>query len=330
MQVPVTLSGIAELPDVPTGTLAENIRAAFVARRVHRYQDEPATISEQIHYEIAEHLGTSPVGFDGAHAQLRSQITDGRDVLLIETAQANTAYLDARHLRLLNVALLGNGAEGNGITVRAWQNGSAIYKARISTPTIEGVGGDGVSLQGWMFENDVTDVQLEACKGFGLSLLRDAPANTKSYHTQTSVRGGIIRTCGKGGIFVQMQTRGLQVFDIRFISNKGPGIVAENGIDAVENCIFENNGGSGAVVANYGYFRRCFFSSSLGAQPVAITVSYLVGDLVLDSCEYGSGTATLVHVAGANATGRVIIRGRNAATAVVTGVLPAARVVRTI
>lgn len=319
-------------PQPAPGDLRVNILDAFAARRVHYYRGEPPTIAEQIRYEVSTHLGTSPVGFDGAHAPLVSTIADGKDVLLVESPEANTGYLDIRHLRFLNFALKGNGAEGNGLTVRAYKNGAAGYKLLIDKPTIQGVGGDGISLQGWMFENDILSVQIEACKGHGISLLRDTTTNGNSYHTQTVIRGQVIRSCMRAGVYIQSPTRRVQVQDIRFISNKWAGLIAENGIDEVRGCIFENNGqaqdGGGAVVSNYGYFQRCFFTSSLGYQPVAVRVPYLIGDLVMVDCETGEGMTALVHVAAANATGRVIIRGRNAATAIVTGVLPAERIIR--
>jgi hypothetical protein len=327
------------------GTLSANILAKMLTGGVHTYQGEPTTIASRIRHEFTTHIpGGIPTGFDGRNQKLTSAITNGDDVFLFETKHPdNPGYIDVRNLRFKDLAIYGNGAEGAGLRLRAWYDGtgSAIYKARLEGLDMYGLGGDGVAFEGYPFENDVVNYHAEACAGWGIQFKNDPDANPAQFQGQTTCDGGNIRTCTLGGIRLETQTRDVLILNYRFISNLGPGVLAENGCNAIENCFFENCGltqntavpgtGAGIIISNYGYIRRCIFSSSTLCQPVAVYVPNLTGRLVLDSCTPEFGTPTLCHVAAASGNAQLIIMGmwadRTDITAV-TGVLTPEQIIR--
>lgn len=327
------------------GTLSANILAKMLTGGVHTYQGEPTTIASRVRHEFTTHLpGGVPTGYDGKNEKLTSTITGGNDVFLVETKHpGNPGYIDVRNLRFKDLVIYGSGAEGAGLRLRAWYDGtgSAIYKARVQGLEMYGLGGDGLVFEGYTFEDDVIDYHAEACAGWGIQFKNDPDADPAQFHGQTTCRGGNVRTCTLGGVRLETQTRDVLILDYRFIANLGPGVLAENGCNAIENCFFENNGitqntaapgtGAGIIINNYGYVRKCVFSSSMACQPVAVYVPFLNGRLVLDSCQLEFGTTTLCHVAAAAGNAQVIVMGQWADRediTPVTGVLDPSQIIR--
>jgi len=243
-----------------------------------------------------------PFGLRMDGFKIISRITDGSDLLTFKIAAPG---IDCRYLRVQDLLIAGSGLDGNGLVISCPRNDSWIYNFELRGVSVEGCGQAGVLLEGSVFEGMTSNLCTHGNKGDGARMQNFGPEGNVGVVSAITMWGGSHRKNGGKGIYLigAAAPRDVKVHGAYFCENTDEGIVAENGIGLVSGCGFENNGGAGVALQNYGSFIGCTFSTG-GPQLNGIT-GYLVGTLFVSCCSsepYGaaiSAGGVLVHVTGA-------------------------------
>lgn len=207
-------------------------------------------IAETIAFTTNDHCST-PWGLIGLGATLRSAISNGRDVIRLTagTGRQGGVPYQARYLRLSGLNITGTLKDGHGVQLVApdahTQN---FYNCAFDTSIVQNMGGDGVVLNGNVFESSFT-----AC---------NFNQNTNGLSCMHNFNGGTAQgVCSSISIsdsfFIKNRNYGLQcgiigapyggctdvtVVGGYFRENGSYGAYWNNGMSrAMQNVAFENN-----------------------------------------------------------------------------------------
>ena len=233
-----------------------------------------------------------PIGIDLGGAKILSQVTGGRPVIEIVAGPG----VNVSNLTLSNFFILGNGQEGDGISIVAAGADRSIGFT-ISNVNIEHVGGIGIDAIGNV-SGSVFDSWMHGNTQGGARFANSAGGTADALHWV----GGGFRKNGVAGLILDEGAFDMSVQGAYFVENFGTGLHATSGITLVEQSGFENNARAGAWVGGASTFLADTFSTH-GPQTVGIAGSINGGRVVLigDGNEYyggGSDPTALINLQG--------------------------------
>ena len=233
-----------------------------------------------------------PIGIDLGGAKILSQVTGGRPVIEIVAGPG----VNVSNLTLSNFFILGNGQEGDGISIVAAGADRSIGFT-ISNVNIEHVGGIGIDAIGNV-SGSVFNSWMHGNTQGGARFANSAGGTADALHWV----GGGFRKNGVAGLILDEGAFDMSVQGAYFVENFGTGLHATSGITLVEQSGFENNARAGAWVGGASTFLADTFSTH-GPQTVGIAGSINGGRVVLigDGNEYyggGSDPTALINLQG--------------------------------
>lgn len=240
-------------------------------------------------------------GLLGNGLQIISQITNGLDVLTIEV---DTPNVNLQYMILEKFQIIGNGKEGNGLVIRCATNSSWIYTSTFRDIVTINCGKAGQVYDGSVFESNLSGCYSMGNGGAGF-VFSDNPAggNCSAMHMQLCGS----RKNGGNGVDMLNGCRDVHVKTTYFCENHGWGINATQGIEEVDSCGFENNGG-GLTFQNYANLSRCTFSTG-GTQKTQID-GYLSGASTMIGTDWEYyGPAPSTQFANLRGTGTMSVMG---------------------
>lgn len=275
---------------------------------------------------------TSVWGLDCRGATLKSNITNGGDVINL------TSNNTVRYFRLTGgLTINGNGSEGNGLHIFCPTESYFFYNFLIDGLAVQGVGGDGLLIEGDVFEGTVANSYFEDCKNG--AVFADS-------------QGGVCSAINViGCFFSQNSNYGLWCtnfdgqyggcMDVRVYGgycrqNGSYGFYYNNGTSpgaAIENVGFENNcmnlqpgntsGGHIYALVSMN-LRNCTGYAQMGGAS-ALLQGWFSGLTTIDNCVAWDGGAVtsagatrLVYVNGSN-TGHVVVNNSQGGVAFAGG-----------
>ena len=282
-----------------TGALESALRAALSGGTV----DTLSAASFAVTTPIVIYLtGSSqgPIGIDLGGAKILSQVTGGRPVIEIVAGPG----VNVSNLTLSNFIIVGNGREGDGISIVAAGADRSIGFT-ISNVNIEHVGGIGIDAIGNV-SGSVVDSWMHGNLQGGARFANSAGGTADALHWV----GGGFRKNDVAGLILDNGAFDMSVQGAYFVENFGAGIHATSGITRVEQSGFENNARAGAWVGGPSTFLADTFST-WGPQTAGIAGSINGGKVVLigDVNEYYGGGIDPTALINLQGSGTLAIAG---------------------
>src|SRR3954470_13351847 len=280
--------------------LVSILQAAFAGSYVANGAGQSFTVSKTIVIYVSS-TTQGPIGLDLGGGTIYSNITDGSPVIRIEIGP----NVDLRYLTLSNFTIQGNGREGAGIQVVAAANDRWIYNFTVDHVTVNHVGGNGLDVEGSVFEGIVSNSWMtnNGKSGAYFTHLNDGQASALRWY------GGGLQNNGAAGMTLDNGVRDMNVDGAMISGNQGGGISAGGGITGVSNTQFIDNKGQGIWVQNYANFDNDTFTTS-GTQAVGIT-GWLNGNAsVVNTASHWTGSgADPTSLVNLNGYGGVFLSG---------------------
>ena len=282
-----------------TGALEAALRAALSGGTV----DTLSAASFAVTTPIVIYLtGSSqgPIGIDLGGAKILSQVTGGRPVIEIVAGPG----VNVSNLTLSNFIIVGNGREGDGISIVAAGADRSIGFT-LSNVNIEHVGGIGIDAIGNV-SGSVVDSWMHGNLQGGARFANSAGGTADALHWV----GGGFRKNDVAGLILDNGAFDMSVQGAYFVENFGAGIHATSGITRVEQSGFENNARAGAWVGGPSTFLADTFST-WGPQTAGIAGSINGGKVVLigDVNEYYGGGINSTALINLQGSGTLAIAG---------------------
>ena len=282
-----------------TGALEAALRAALSGGTV----DTLSAASFAVTTPIVIYLtGSSqgPIGIDLGGAKILSQVTGGRPVIEIVAGPG----VNVSNLTLSNFIIVGNGREGDGISIVAAGADRSIGFT-LSNVNIEHVGGIGIDAIGNV-SGSVVDSWMHGNLQGGARFANSAGGTADALHWV----GGGFRKNDVAGLILDNGAFDMSVQGAYFVENFGAGIHATSGITRVEQSGFENNARAGAWVGGPSTFLADTFST-WGPQTAGIAGSINGGKVVLigDVNEYYGGGIDSTALINLQGSGTLAIAG---------------------
>jgi hypothetical protein len=171
--------------------------------------------------------GVSAVG-----AQIRSAISDGSDILSINSRTLTRYFL------IEGLGIYGNGRDGVGISIACDGKGHYFYNTALRDVTVEHCGGDGLRMIGNIFESQIFNSYFRDNRGNGATMSHGTDGGILSaIHVFGCVFGGN----RQHGVVLTKQARDVSFVGCYFLLNKRYGLVASTGCPLLAHCGFENN-----------------------------------------------------------------------------------------
>jgi len=274
-----------------TGALESALRTALTAGTVGTLSDASFAVTTPIVIYLTG-ASQGPIGIDLGGAKILSQVAGGRPVIEIVAGPG----VHASNLTLSNFSIVGNGREGDGISIVAAGADRSIGFT-INNVNIEHVGGIGIDAIGNV-SGSVFDSWMHGNLQGGARFANSAGGTADALHWV----GGGFRKNGVAGLILDNGAFDMSAQGAYFVENLGAGIHATSGITLVEQSGFENNARAGAWVGGSSTFLADTFSTH-GPQTTGIAGSINGGKVVLigDSNEYyggGSDPTALINLQG--------------------------------
>lgn len=268
----------------------------------------------QVNSTIDLHLSSmmGPLGFSGGGIKLISNIHDGSPIMKIN--MTGPAGSDVRYLTLEGFTILGNGAEGDGLVIECDSNASWVHTFVLRDVNVEGCGGNGMVLQGSVFEGQLFNCSAMSNKLDGM-LIQPFAGGVASAIKMFG--GGLRKNVGRG-IYLANGMRDLKAYGVDFIENGGFGLAAAQGLSLASGCHFENNGVAGIAFQNFANIIACT-GGTYGPQ-TSLVSGFLNGPLTMIACsmEYYGSEPDLTKLANVNGTGKFRMFGEGAVTVALT------------
>jgi hypothetical protein len=262
---------------------------------------EPGTYrtTKPLLVEITQNV-TRPFGIVAEGAQILSQSATPAPVLTI------TSRATARYLNIDGLSIKGSKGEVHGLALRA-PGGKYLYNLGLHNCTVEGVGGDGYSIIGNIFEGGMYNCYGRDNANNGITLGHGDGGILSAMR----IWGGTFGGNGRVGAEVVGNAYDVKFDGTYFLENNKFGLLAHNGIRALVACGFENNwreggaGGAGARILNFGTLISCTATANKHPQSHLLS-AFVVGKFTLIDCQK-SGPTRLAQLAGNPAGGEVIM-----------------------
>jgi hypothetical protein len=220
-----------------------------------------------------------PWGLNGEGATLVSTIASGQDVISL------TSNNCVRYFKILGaLAIVGNGAEGNGLHIVAPGTTVYFYNVELENLSIESVGGNGLVFEGNVFESMVLGCYFQDCKQSGAVFAQS--------------KGGVCSSITViGCIFAQNGQYGLCCtnFDAQYGGTTDVRVYGGYCRQSQSYGFYYNNGTSGAAIQQVGFENNCLSLSPGDPNGAHI---YGLSGMTLRDCsgynEFGGATYLLL------------------------------------
>ena len=180
------------------------------------------------------------------------------------TIKVDRPGIDFRYLIIEKLLIDGTG-KAHGLVLACPTNDSWIYNWCLRDVMVEGCTGDGIALEGSVFEGSMINVCTHGNGGNGVLMRHKGGGQISAI----GVFGGAHRKNGRAGMALLDGARDVKQMGVYYVENKGPGLHADQGFTGVWGCGFENNGGTGILFQNFGNVHASTASSNGPQQTLA-------------------------------------------------------------
>jgi hypothetical protein len=242
-------------------------------------------------------------------ARIVSAIADGSPVVHVLSRST------VRFVLIEGLEILGAGQEGHGILVACDRTDAYFYNFCLRDIVVQECGGDGLHLEGNVFEGQLVNCYARKNRGNGATF---AHGRNGGILSAIHVFAAIFGDNGGNGAALVNRCYDVSFHGCYFLLNGKFGLAAENGCTLLSNCGFENNhqrakgfadGDAGMVLSGFATLIGCTAYSVF--NQTALLRAFVVGRLTMIGCT-GSGDgqakqAILAHIGGEPAAGVTIV-----------------------
>ena len=294
------------------------LRSKFSAGDVLNWTGGNVRLRRPIVIDVADSLTTAGVDLNGA--KVVADFNNPNLSALTIRIPANRKGIAFRGLKIFNGSFITDSPAQDAIDLVCLTNSSWIYSWKLMNLDIEGFARDGLFFDGSVFEGDCHAVTCSGNGRNGMTFRNDGPEDDRGIVSAIAIFGGQMRTNGNAGIETQSpvryrEPRDLNLSQIYFVENKGPGLNALAGFSMAQGCGFENNAGCGIYMENEGRMFACR-ASTFGPQPYLVKAYLNGGSILMEGCriEGYKGFEGKMKLANVRGSGSVTLLASGART----------------